>query len=131
MIFELVFVNITFYFDSISEIAAGCSWSTPIKYDRLLFLIKISVEKVCSHKYVIEKGSKTAVALSKSWYSFLVYIQKSITDISLKLSFSVSSFLISINSSGVWRDRASAEFLVSARKGFFIQLYCSVLIVKK
>ena len=81
---------------SIFEMATRSSRSISFKHDRLIrlsFLINTNVEKLCSHKYVVQNWRRISKAFSEiCLYSFPTAIQNSSRVISRNFNRSVLSF---------------------------------------
>ena len=117
---------------SIFEMATRSSRSISFKHDRLSFLINTNVEKLCSHKYVVQNWRRISRAFSEiCLYSFPTAIQNSSRVISRNFNRSVVSFRSSRKFSLIGNDNFCVEISASTEKGFRIQSYCYELIAKK
>ena len=117
---------------SIFEMATRSSRSISFKHDRLSFLINTNVEKLCSHKYVVQNWRRISGAFSEiCLYSFPTTIQNSSRVISRNFNRSVLSFRSSRKFSLIGNDNFCDEISASTEKGFRIQSYCYELIAKK
>ena len=109
---------------SMFERATQISLSYSFKHDRLSFLISTNVEKLCSHKYVVQNWRRISRAFFEiCLYSFPTAIQNSSSGISRNFNRSVLSSRSSRKFSFTGNDNFCVEISASAEKGFRIQSY--------
>ena len=80
---------------SIFEMATRSSRSISFKHDRLSFLINTNIEKLCSHKYVVQNWRRISRAFSEiCLHSFPTAIQNSSRGISLNFNRVFCHFVV-------------------------------------
>ena len=112
---------------SVLERATRCSPSTSFKQGS--FMVSNKDEKLCSHKYVVHNWRKISISTFKiRFYTSSIQIQNWSSGASLNFYRRVLFFVLQFKN--VFSN-SCIDISALAEKGFRIQPYCSILIVKK